>query len=396
MPRFEDVRWGTRIISQSKSRDGSKSFLIFQLRQYILHTTQDFNRPKSLQMNRVGLHCVTRQGLLNTSALPLRWPCKRNSSTSPTSLEASSSFVKRHTHVKGETIDNEVASSSPSIQALAARLNLKDIPSSTLARTMIDTSSSLKFVNNGGLSKFGKTLLSLRVYEHFMAKYPRLPSQVLAHVVDSYTGMMPLSEIGQMWGVQPDTCSPLSRYLKSHTDEQVLGRLSYTDRIEQVEPGVTKISTQSAQSTDLVNATGAFVRALVAAVYAHKGYEFANKFILDHIVLPRKIDISRVMAFSRPTRELAVLCAREGLEPPLSRLMAESGRYSSQAVFVVGVFSGNSKLGEGQGSSLREARTRAAVNALQSWYLYSPSSAVLENAKLENRAAYIDAGEVVI
>lgn len=348
-------------------------------------------------MNHAGLHCLARKGVLNTSVLPLRWPCKRNSFTSKAqSLEPSSSFVQKHTHVKGEAIDNEVASASPGIQALAARLNLKDIPPSTLARTMIDTSSSLKFVNNAGLSKFGKTLLSLRVYEFFMTKYPRLPSQVLAHVVDSYTGMMPLSEIGQMWGVQPDTRSPLSRYLKSHTDEQILGRLSYTDRIEQIEVGVTEVSDPDAQSSDLVNATGAFVRALVGAIYAHKGYEAANKFILDHVVLPRKIDISRVMAFSRPTRELAVLCAREGLEPPLSRLMAESGRYSSQAVFVVGVFSGSSKLGEAQGTSLREARTRAAVNALQSWYLYSPSSAVVDSAKLENRAAYIDAGEIII
>lgn len=309
---------------------------------------------------------------------------------------STSSYVEKHTKVRGEPIPAEAASNSPGIQALAARLNLKNVPATTLARSLIDSTSSLKYVNNAGLAKFGKTLLSFYVSEHFMTKYPRLPSQVLKHLVDSYTGMAALSELGQMWGVQPDTRSALDRYLSSNSDEQVLGRLSFSDKQETVESGVTVVDQAGVDSTDLRNAMGAFVRSLVTSVYAHNGIGAAQEFINDYIVAPRKLDVSKLMLFSRPTRELAVLCAREGLEPPVSRLIAESGRYSNQAVFVVGVFSGSSKIGEGQGTSLREARTRASVNALQGWYLYSPSSAVMEKAKSENRAAYIDAGEIVI
>ena len=45
---------------------------------------------------------------------------------------------------------------------------------------------------------------------------------------------------------------------------------------------------------------------------------------------------------------------------------------SRTPVFVVGVYSGDDKLGEGAGVSLNEARVRAAAAALRSWYLYSP------------------------
>jgi len=73
-----------------------------------------------------------------------------------------------------------------------------------------------------------------------------------------------------------------------------------------------------------------------------------------------------------PTRDLSRLCAREGFRSPVARILSETGRKSRHPVFVVGVYSGSDKLGEGAGSSLDEARTRAAVAALKGWYLYSP------------------------
>jgi len=360
---------------------------------WVIHVSTEISAQSMASMIRMRQLARTPGLLLGTQARPVvSSQSIRMSSSSP-----AASYVRKYTKVKGEPIDPEVAANAPGVQALAARLQLTGIPANTLARALVDTTSNLKFVNNAGLAKFGKTLMSFHVYEHFMVKYPRLPTQVLQHIVDSYTGMAPLAEIGQMWGVQTDTRSSLDRYLSSNSDEQVLGRLSFTDKVKAVEPGVTELgSATNSEATDLTNASGAFVRAVVAAVYAHQGLDEAKKFIADKIIAPRKLDVSRLMAFSHPTRELAVLCARNEMEPPVSRLLAESGRYSSQAVFVVGVFSGSMKIGEGQGTSLREARTRAAVNALQGWYLYSPSAKVTEAARSANRAAYIDAGEIVI
>ena len=105
--------------------------------------------------------------------------------------------------------------------------------------------------------------------------------------------------------------------------------------------------------------------------------------------------------FKNPARELARLCARENFEAPVGRLMSETGRYSRNAVFVVGIYSGTNLMGEGHGGSLDEAKTRAAVNALKGWYLYSPlvkdvpsSTTVDRNAKY--KPAFVDVGEVIL
>lgn len=105
--------------------------------------------------------------------------------------------------------------------------------------------------------------------------------------------------------------------------------------------------------------------------------------------------------FEQPARELARLCSREGFEAPVARMVAETGRRSRNAVFVVGVYSGAEKMGEGHGGSLDEARIRAAVNALKGWYLYSPlekdlPSKTAEDRDAKFRPAYIDPGEVVV
>jgi dsRNA-specific ribonuclease len=105
--------------------------------------------------------------------------------------------------------------------------------------------------------------------------------------------------------------------------------------------------------------------------------------------------------FQLPTRELAMLCAREGFEAPIARLESETGRLSRTPVFVVGVYSGPEKLGEGSGPSLDIARWNASMNALKAWYLYSPSNKVrvpsdmLEEGAKPWKAPHIDIGEII-
>jgi large subunit ribosomal protein L44 len=285
-----------------------------------------------------------------------------------------------------EPISESVAAKSPRLRALHARLNLDaNFPFATLARSLICPTADVKYSDNLGMASFGKNLLSFYVYEHFMKEYPRLPPTVLKHVVLLYTGVQGLSSVAKIWGIETDTSSAFTRYMADKNDEQIIGNLVYRDFKENKEPGVVQISDNG---TDFNAAASHFVRALVAGIYAHGGMEEAKSFIHNYIIKPRKLDIASVMSFEQPTRELVVLCNRQNLEKPISRLMAESGRYSSTPVFVVGVFSGTKKLGEGTGASLKEARIRAAVNALKSWYLYSPVN--------DNAQPYVDSGVVVI
>jgi len=147
-------------------------------------------------------------------------------------------------------------------------------------------------------------------------------------------------------------------------------------------------------------ASANFVRAVVGAIYLHAGRQAAKRFFEQHL-LSRQLDISKMFNFSQPARDLARLCARENYEAPVAKIISETGRRSRSPVFVVGVFSGRDKLGEGAGASLVEARSRAAVAALKGWYLYSPLEVRVPSAMEEDGAApwkpvYVDLGEVIV
>ncbi|KAK3703877.1 54S ribosomal protein L3 mitochondrial [Vermiconidia calcicola] len=150
-------------------------------------------------------------------------------------------------------------------------------------------------------------------------------------------------------------------------------------------------------------ASASFVRALAGALYLHAGSAVTKTFHKDH-VLSRHLPLHTLFNFTHPTRDLSRLCAREGFEPPVARLISETGRLSRTPVFVVGVFSGEDKLGEGAGSSLNEGRVRAAAAALRSWYLYSPpESEIVLPSEVEGGGAdkkawkpqMVDIGEIV-
>lgn len=55
---------------------------------------------------------------------------------------------------------------------------------------------------------------------------------------------------------------------------------------------------------------------------------------------------------------LARTVSRFGRERPISRLLKETGRLSNSPMFVVGIYSGADKLGEGFGTSLKMAEYR--------------------------------------
>ncbi len=163
-------------------------------------------------------------------------------------------------------------------------------------------------------------------------------------------------------------------------------------------------SPDDTEATTVSDASASFVRAVAGALYLHAGAAATKTFHRDHI-LSRQLDLHTMFNFTHPTRDLSRLCAREGFEPPVARLISETGRLSRTPVFVVGVYSGDNLLGEAAGASLNEGRVRAAAAALRSWYLYSPSKGeVVLPSDVEGMAAgkgkvwkpqVIDVGEIV-
>ncbi|KAL2113483.1 hypothetical protein VUR80DRAFT_3883 [Thermomyces stellatus] len=339
----------------------------------------------------------------------------------------------------------EAALKSAKLSALHARLCLpKKLPLQTLARTLVDASADENpAFNNSGLAYLGSTIINYHTTELLLMKYPRLPMAVLFEAVRAYAGGESLFRVARGWGVEAAAApggevdpgllqfSPeRSKEVEMHMGGYVRPEASYLDKFkwrrgwssrvvyddpfgdtvhtsthkdDGPEPKLPEdIMAERRRKYEAVrnNAHAAHVRAVVGAIHVHCGREMAKTFVQAHI-LSRNLEIDRMFSFQSPLIELQRLCAREGFERPVARLESETGRLSRTPVFVVGIYSGKDKLGEGVGPSLDFARWKAGIAALKAWYLYSPSAnprvpsdMLVEGAK-PWEPPYIDIGEVM-
>jgi dsRNA-specific ribonuclease len=315
----------------------------------------------------------------------------------------------------------QAARRSAKLAALHSRLALPSkLPLETLARTLVDPSadSNTRF-NNSSLAQVGGSVLSYHVSEHLICKYPRLPIAVLYAAQYAYNGPKTLQIIAKEWGVEsaavpgsevdagllqfdkitPGTPLPnsegVTRADRFNFRRGLSSRVVYDDDFGDLIK--EKDETAPLPTED---AYAGFVKAVVGSMYLHCGRESAKTFVKNH-VLSRHLEISSLFQFKEPVRELARLCHREEFEYPVARILSETGRRSRTPVFVVGIFSGNDKLGEGAGASLPEARVRASVAALKAWYLYSPGNSIRVPSEMEKPGAktwepvHIDMGEII-
>jgi large subunit ribosomal protein L44 len=118
-------------------------------------------------------------------------------------------------------------------------------------------------------------------------------------------------------------------------------------------------------------AIGEAVRALVGLVYERQGLPAATALVKRHFA-SRSLDFDGLVKLLDPLRALRETVVRFGLERPVARLLVESGRLSATPTYVIGIFSGDIKLGEGSGSKILEAqravRTRPALSSLSSYH----------------------------
>ncbi|KAB5594882.1 60S ribosomal protein l3 [Ceratobasidium theobromae] len=194
--------------------------------------------------------------------------------------------------------------------------------------------------HNGMLATLGNHLMGLFAAEWLAATYPHLPTLALKAAVSAYVGPKTASQVAEGWGAVP-----LVRWR----------RMS---------------SSPTRQAIYHEDAMASVARAVVGLVYHAHGSSIdeARKFVHAHF-LSREFDMRALLKFGDPKLMLIHTTRKYQREPPVSRLLQESGRMSNSPTFVVGVFSGQEKLGEGFGSSLKMAEYRAAENAMHRLYL---------------------------
>ncbi|KAL9120559.1 MAG: hypothetical protein Q9187_002886 [Circinaria calcarea] len=349
------------------------------------------------------------------------------------------------------------AASSARLAALHARLSLSSrLPLETLARCLVDpTADPDPAFNNSSFAILGNDLLGYYTSEAILCRYPRLPMPVILAAMWAYSGPKTLHAITREWGVElaaepggevdpgllqcrrvtagnadidrsgrrfkdsegPFGEAPALQSTRSNAEKggkrDISSRTVYDDYFgekyghtevdyaERPELREQDAAGRRKKGTTAESASTNFVRAVMGAVYLHGGRRAAKAFFQAHI-LSRHLDVGKMFEFRQPTRDLSRLCAREGFEGPIARITSETGRLSRHPLFVVGVFSGKEKLGEGQGGSKDEARIRAAINAMKGWYLYSPLD-VRVPSEMEGTEktkpwtpVLVDCGEVVV
>lgn len=259
-------------------------------------------------------------------------------------------FSTKSSHFNAKTfksvITEEVAARSPQLVTLHSRLQLpSSYKLSTLARCLTCIKADRKYPSNYGLSVFGKNLLTYYASEHFLMKYPRLPLSVHNNAVDSVLGDEALYVIGKNWGIEFEETTELQKYLEDVPEEHVVGKLRFDPAEESIETNFSKVHAASNYKLTRQVAMASAVKSIIGGFYAStKSSTETKNFINNYLLRPRKVDMQALFEFLQPTRELAVLCRRQNLESPVSRLLSETGRVSKRPVFIVGVFSGTEKL----------------------------------------------------
>ncbi|KAJ6493688.1 ribonuclease III domain-containing protein [Mycena vitilis] len=194
---------------------------------------------------------------------------------------------------------------------------------------------------NAQLGALGNALMGLFATEYVHASYPYLPTRVLKAAVTAHVGPLTCSNVAQEMGAVP--------LLRWH----------------RTPPNPTATYQPPLQRSD---ALASIPRALTALIYQHRSLPSARQFVHSYF-LSREVDVRAMIKFVDPKKALKEMVAKFGRDPPKSRLLKETGRFSNSPIFVVGIYSGNDKLGEGFGASLKMAEYRAAEDALLSVYL---------------------------
>lgn len=215
--------------------------------------------------------------------------------------------------------------------------------------------TSPKVESQATLSTVGNALLGMIASEYVHLRYPNLPTRVLKAAVAGYAGTLTLSNVAVTLGFGAPGILRWDSEARLRTQSNAPEEEDFQNPFE-------------AQAALLKGVAGDSFRAIIALIFQEQGLSATRRFITAHL-LNRKVDLASMLKFNDPKRTLSATCVKYNKEKPRSRIVAETGRLSINPIFVVGVWSGATKIGEGTGSSIRMAEFRAAEDALRRLYL---------------------------
>ena len=229
------------------------------------------------------------------------------------------------------------------LSALAVRLGHKveDIPSllkalqqDSYVKMIPGTPSKQVVITPNRLSILGSSAMLHYVNEYLYFSYPVMDGSMLLDLATSITSQSALVKLANHFGV--------------------------TDLIR------AKVNLALPENDVVISQAfcGVF-----GAVYRDKGPK-VTKQLVHETILPQLAgqDLEEVVKLEHPRLLLNMILSKQNRPKPVARLISESGRATHFPSFVVGIFSGESCLGEGTGTSLRRAEHEAMLTALRTYF----------------------------
>ena len=206
----------------------------------------------------------------------------------------------------------------------------QDLLASALThRSYLNENRAFNLPHNERLEFLGDAVLELVATEYLYLNYPH-PEGELTNFRSALVNYKMLSEIAK--------------------------RLKLEDHL-QMSRGEAK-DTGRARQVILANA----LEAVIGAIYLDAGYKVASEFIMREIVVELPGIINKG-AYLDPKSKLQEIVQEKKGVTPTYKVLSESGP-DHDKVFVIGVYLGKTKVGEGRGPSKQEAEVAAAENAL--------------------------------
>ncbi|KAI3653384.1 hypothetical protein MP228_001331 [Amoeboaphelidium protococcarum] len=207
---------------------------------------------------------------------------------------------------------------NPAINALLARLKLVKVLS-------VDDIRNIAALEQAESVEKGYDVVMQGIREHFAALYPNMPEQVVDKGAQALTSEEIMRDVARRCGFQHVT------------------------------------TTQNINSIHLMPSM--LIHRLSQSSESHAKY-----FIQQHF-LNRRLNWESVAWMDSPEATIEQISQQFYGQPHKTRLLNETGRQSPMPLFVIGVFSGARKLGEGFGQSLSMAIQRARNDAILKHYL---------------------------
>lgn len=257
-------------------------------------------------------------------------------------------------------------------------------------------------LHNEELATLGNSILGMLGSEWLDRRYPYLPTKAFQAALTMYVGPRTCADVARLWGVSSGTGlsnltiegkpkiesagvyaggildldgKPKNKGLKHKQDGSKGEEVSH--------PGLLRWRRADAFAKDkeiglrasafkqgvlYEDAMASVSRAFVGMVYSLHGMKAARQFVRANW-FSRKAQVGDLLKFTNPFLVLKYTLAKYHREPPVARLLRESGSASATAIFVVGSYSGSLKLGEAFGTSKKMAEYRAHEDALRRIYL---------------------------